>query len=509
MAVRKELELNSFDDFAQMLQDEENNKHNTLKNQQLKTQNTSPNISKPIKTSTRYYRKSGPMVISIEEYKNRVKNGELPAQQSSQPKSKVEGPKKQQEKASNSVKKDKKKLKIKKPEIKKNTAEKKEQKEEKKKQRRIAKISKQIEKNLAHQTRYTEPKKRNLLSRIILQTNLARGDYDYIKDEYNTFSQREIDESKNAAKRSDRWLYKEVQAYEDAKEDVKVRKGWTAFKIGLATAMLAGSLALANHVGNEVKRTFEGSNSSHQIVSIYDVDGEQRDYINSKAYEVKEQIIETDGYHFDNLSEDEFVDGYYRMLNYEKRMNKNIFESAGFKITENRDQTLLDEIVQKSFDEDYENLTEAQRRDYKQLAFELLPYALPKIFENGNNYLRNPIVFDELTAKNTAKSKGYGITLRVNGDEKETVRNLGNIIHILNGMEELDYKLAGQMENGQQEFFDDILIDVIGDKYNELSKSQKRDYEQIIYEWLPDEAKQYIKDPIELEKTINDIEIGD
>lgn len=383
------------------------------------------------------------------------------------------------------------------------------EKNEKNKQRKVVDVSKQVKKNLACQNRWTEPKKRNLLSRIILQNRLARGHYEYVEDNYNFFTMQEIEESKNAKKRRDRSLYKEVQQYEDAEDDVTVRRGWTAFKVGLAAAMLAGSLALANFTVNEVKNTFNDISASNQVVSVYDMGEEEKGYIYSKAYEVKKQILENDGYHFDNLSEDEFADGYYRILNYEKKMYENRFKSASFGITENKDQTLLYEIVEKAFKEDYQNLTEEQKRDYKQLAFELLPYSLPKIFEDKNYYIRNPIVFDELNARNIAKEKGYKITLRVNGDEKETVRNLGNVMHILNGMQEEDYKYVNQIENGQQKFFEEILVEAMGDQYNELNKTQKRDYSQIIYEWLPDSAKQYIKDPIEVEKATEDIEIGD
>lgn len=385
----------------------------------------------------------------------------------------------------------------------------KKEKKEKARQRKVVDVPKQVKQNLARQNRWTEPKKRNLLSRIILQSRLARGDYDYVEDNYNFFTAQEIEESKNAKKRRDRILYKEVQQYEDADDDVTVRRGWTAFKIGLAAAMLAGSLALANYTVNEVKNTFNNISASNQIVSVYDMSEEEKGPIYSKAYGIKKQILENDGYHFDNLSEDEFADGYYRILNYEKKMYENIFKSASFRITENRDQTLLYEIVEKAFKEDYQNLTEEQKRDYKQLAFEILPYSLPKIFKDGNHYLRNPIVFDELKARDVAKEKGYKITLRVNGDEKETVRNLGNVMHILNEMQEDDYRYVSQVENGQQKFFEDILVEVMGDKYNDLDQNEKRDYSQIIYEWLPDSAKQYIKDPIEIEKTTEGIEIGD
>lgn len=95
---------------------------------------------------------------------------------------------------------------------------------------------------------------------------------------------------------------------------------------------------------------------------------------------------------------------------------------------------------------------------------------------------------------------------------KETVKNLGNIIHILGQMDESDYRSYAAMEHGQQVFFDDILRDGIGEEYENLGKDKIRDYQQIIYEWLSGVGKKYIKDPIDLERQIensNDMEIGE
>ena len=212
--MKQELEFASFDDFAEMLQEEENTKNlsNQTKTDKKKECSTS-------QTSKGYHRKKDSIFISLEEYKKRTKK---PKELTS---------------------------------IKKKISSKLAQKKPSKK-KKIASISKQIKKNVAKQTRFTEPKKRNLLSRIILQEKIDRGSFEYVEDYYDTFLPSEIEDSKNAKKRSEKRLYKEVQAYEDARDDVTVRRGWRAFKIGLATALLAGSLALANHVGNEVKETF-------------------------------------------------------------------------------------------------------------------------------------------------------------------------------------------------------------------------------------------------------------
>lgn len=353
---------------------------------------------------------------------------------------------------------------------------------------------------------------------MILQRKLNKDAYEEIEYDlaHKSITEKQLDRMKYSENSKDRKYYKKVQEYEDARDDDTIRKGIVAFKVSLATAALAASVLLTNFVGTQVKETLNTDFYKTSVTTTLDeTPQEKKDEILSKSSEFANKVIDNDGYHFDSLSDFGLADGYYRIINYEKKISEGVIKGAFSKITENRDQTLLEDIVEKSFGEDYETLTDAQKRDYKQLAFELLPYSLPDAFENGNNYLRNPIVMDELSARNDAKEKGYTITLKVNGDETETVRNLGNIMHILNQMQEDDYKLASLTESGQEEFFCSILEEVLGDKYGELSKTQIRDYQQIIFEWLPDEAKQYIKDPIIVEKNkqaeqqVGGIEIGD
>lgn len=378
---------------------------------------------------------------------------------------------------------------------------------EQKKAEKEAKRKKKSVKKFDRSKRFTEPKKRNILSRIILQQRLTSEKYENLRDDYENgyITKENIEFSKNATKGKDKKLYKEVQNYEDAREDVTVRRGWTAFKVGLAAAMLAGSLAIANYGINEIKDTFSNTTSEEQAKSVYELDDEKKINIYSNANNLRQEIIENDGYHFDNLNEDQFVDGYYRIWKYEKELHENTLKNVISKIGNNEDQVLLDEIVEKAFDSDFANIDENQKRDYRQLAFEIVQ----KIFDDEKNNIRNPIVIDELNAKNNAKTKGYKITLIVNNDEEETVKNLGNIMHTLNEMQDTQYKTTSQIENGQEKFWKDILITSIGEeKYNELSDKEKRDYKQIAYEWLSDDAKQYIQDPVELEKT-NDMEIGE
>ena len=129
-----------------------------------------------------------------------------------------------------------------------------------------------------------------------------------------------------------------------------------------------------------------------------------------------------------------------------------------------------------------------------------MPDAKPDIFGESNPYIRNPIVYDELQSKNAAKDKGYKTELVVNSDRENTVRHFGRIIHLIHMLDEEDYKQASRTNNGQ-DLLNGILVQASGESYNDLSKRDKRDYIQLIYELLPENARtEYIKDPIIIDK---------
>lgn len=378
--------------------------------------------------------------------------------------------------------------------------------DKKKKQKRIASISKQIEKNLFHKTRYTEPKKRNLLTRIILQHALDKGLYEDIEEDYDFISEKEIEMSKNAKKRSERRFYKEVQEYEDAKDDVKLRKGWKAFKIGLAASLLAGSLALAGHIGGEIKNTISNP-ANNEVVTIETLDENDRAMYEANLEKFLEKVKEKDGYVFANLDDTEILDGYLRILNEEKGMAFNEFKNS---LNGLKDQENLEKIVKDSFGEErYNSFSEEQKRDYRQLAYELLPLALPGLWEEGYSYVRNPISTDVVKAKNSAREKGYEIKLIVSSDYPERIKAVGNILYLENNLKLEDYQSINSIEESQK-FLEEILTKSLGENSENISEKDLRDYKQIAYELLPEEVKEnYVKDPIELERIQDDIEIGE
>ena len=378
--------------------------------------------------------------------------------------------------------------------------------DKKKKQKRIASISKQIEKKLFHKTRYTEPKKRNLLTRIILQHALDKGLYEDIEEDYDFISEKEIEMSKNAKKRSERRFYKEVQEYEDAKDDVRLRKGWKAFKIGLVASLLAGSLALAGHIGGEIKNTISNP-TDNEVVTIETLDENDRAMYEANLEKFLEKVKEKDGYVFANLDDTELLDGYLRILNEEKGMTFNEFKNS---LNGLKDQENLEKIVKDSFGEErYNSFSEEQKRDYRQLAYELLPLALPGLWEEGYSYVRNPISTDVVEAKNSAREKGYEIKLIVSSDYPERIKAVGNILYLENNLKLEDYQSINSIEESQK-FLEEILTKSLGENSENISEKDLRDYKQIAYELLPEEVKEnYVKDPIELERIQDDIEIGE
>ena len=365
----------------------------------------------------------------------------------------------------------------------------------------IANVEKQIERNINHPGRFTAPKSRNLLARYILQKRLEDDGFFDIEANYEYLTQEEVDKSRVANNKKDKKLYKQVQAYEDAVDDDKFRKGLTLFKVGLAVVMIATIIGVTS---NTVK-SFTGAVISSSQVQVMNEE-ERAEYIqmiNSFVLEIEEK----DGYKFDYISMEDIQNGFSKIKKLEKNMSENQYKSAwkGF-----RDQEFLDKIVIRALgEEEYQNLTDNQKRDYRQLAFEILPVAKPDIFGNSNPYIRNPIVYDELQAKNAAKEKGYKIELVVNSDRPEEVKNFGRILHLRNLLNEDEYEAASKVNNGQ-DLLEGILREALGEEqYNELRKKEKRDYIQLIYELLPDTVKEtYIKDPLEFEKE-PELEIGE
>lgn len=374
-------------------------------------------------------------------------------------------------------------------------------KENKKKNRKAELIQAIKEEVFDYDTRYegrfTEPKKRGLLSRIILQERLARYGFDYIEDEYKYLTQQEVNASKNATKRRDKRLYKEVQAYEDATDDVTMRRGWLAFKVSLAVALLAGTVVIAANTMKDFKDQMVSQNPT--IVTEENYDKYKED-----ALDFVQKVRDEQGYGFVSLTEDEITDAYAKILQHEKTMHDNQFKNAML-----HDQELLDKIVRRVYENEYETFSDEEKRDYRQLAYCILDVAKPNLSVEGNMYIRNPIVCDTVEVRNSAKAKGYKMGLYANTDDGIHIKNIGRIITNLRLLEEADYIAASEVNEGQ-DFLEQIVKDALGEGYQDMDIDDLKDYKQLVYEMLPDYAKEeYITDPIDIALRYKGYEIGD
>lgn len=245
-------------------------------------------------------------------------------------------------------------------------------------------------KTLEEMGRLTEPKKRGLLGRIILQIKYSSGSYEFIEDAYKKgiFTREGMAFYKDAEDEIDRENYKEVQEYEDAANDVSVRRGWTAFRLGLATTLLAGAISFSKNVIQDVKNS--APVKSDKEITIESISEEQFEAIKKEIGEIKT----SSNYDFKNLTEEEQVLAALKIRVIEKGLPAKTFERELLAI---RDQEFLNEILQKTFLEEYNEYSNEKIQDLKKLAFELLP-------DEKQKFVRDPQVLIELEQKQNAKS---------------------------------------------------------------------------------------------------------
>lgn len=242
--------------------------------------------------------------------------------------------------------------------------------------------------------RFTEPKKRSLLRRVMLQMKYNSGAFDYIEDEYDSLTKQELEEYRTSKFRSDRSYYKEVQAYEDVYDDVTVRKGWTAFKTGLIaltlTGLTIGSAAMYHGI---IKDIHDNAPQPIVIVTLAEANSEQVDI----ATIALSQIKNNSEYSFDNLTQEEQLDAALRIPTVESKVSVGRFRNSIMGTNLNGDQELLDEIVMEAFgEEEYSAYSDAKKEDLRKLAYELLD-------SEKKDWARDPIALKELRQKQEAE----------------------------------------------------------------------------------------------------------
>ncbi len=230
--------------------------------------------------------------------------------------------------------------------------------------------------------RLTEPKKRCLIRRIMLQMKYNGGDFDYLEDYYDDLTRSELAGYRDSKDRDDRQFYKEVQSYEDASDDVTVRRGWMTFKIGLATIMLSVAIGTINHT---MQGIYAMTPKEAVMITLEDANQEQIENAKNQL-----EIVKCNSqYNFENLTYEEQIDATLRIPTSESKITKQEFYGA---ILRFEDQELLEDILQNAFGEEYSNYSDDKKQDLKKLAYELLE-------DEKKEYARDPEVLKELAEK--------------------------------------------------------------------------------------------------------------
>lgn len=288
-------------------------------------------------------------------------------------------------------KKEKLRRKLAKEECKRKSSKKNENNSKKVRDKSSKKISKP--KTIANK-RFTEPKKRSLLRRVMLQMKYNRGDFDYIEDEYDKLTKQELEEYRTSKFRSDRSYYKEVQQYEDATDDVTVRKGWTKFKVGLIALTLTGlTIGAATMYHGVMKDIRDNAPQPVVIVTLAEASPEQIDIAN-----IDMNLIKNDSeYNFENLTREEQLDAVLRIPAVESKISVGRFRNSIIGTNLDGDQELLDEIVEEAFgEEEYATYSDAKKEDLRKLAYELLD-------SEKKEWARDPSALKELRQRQEAE----------------------------------------------------------------------------------------------------------
>ena len=182
------------------------------------------------------------------------------------------------------------------------------QSKKKKVKRKISKPKKETE---YFELRYTAPKERSIVARIINRMKYESGWYEdiekYLYDERNEVFD-DIEWAKNAVKRRDRSLYKRVQAYEDAEDDISMKKAFITVKVTAAAALLVTAGFAVNLLCNQVNDLMNGS--------FYSAPAKVKSTLanaNEGQIEYARRLLAKIDYNFEYLSNDELLDTIIRV----------------------------------------------------------------------------------------------------------------------------------------------------------------------------------------------------
>lgn len=265
----------------------------------------------------------------------------------------------------------------------------------KKQQSKKKKVKKKINKPQKDEEyfklRYTAPKERGIVARIINRMKYENGWYedieDYLDDE-NNFVWDDMEWSKNAEKRRDRRLYKRVQAYEDAEDDIAMKKAFLTAKVTAAAALLATLGLSVNFLYNEVNDLINNSS--------YVAQAQEKSTLanaNSGQIEYAERLLAKLDYNFEYLSHQELLDTIIRVGSKPSKITESRAMATIKNATEYADQKLLEEIIKEAYEE-YDSFEEEKKQEFNQVVYEMLN-------DDVKIWIRSPQKVAELKQKDT------------------------------------------------------------------------------------------------------------
>ena len=221
-----------------------------------------------------------------------------------------------------------------------------------------------VNENSEKKERFTEPKKRILFMRLMNRIGYNLGTFNLTEKRYQDgrITREDVEESKNSENWFDRSLYRSVQRYEDVVEDVSVKRGWRAFKLGTLAILLATSISLGAWAKNEMNKWLE---ETHRVVTVDNA----RENELLAAQSLILQSTEDTEYEFKHLSSREMMDAALRIPVIERKKPEAVYRTA---MTRFQDQELLDKILEETYGEELAKFSPEKIRDLKQLAYLLL-----------------------------------------------------------------------------------------------------------------------------------------
>lgn len=241
--------------------------------------------------------------------------------------------------------------------------------------------------------RYTVPKERGIFSRIINRMMYESDDYndieDYLYDNYE-YVYEDLEQSKKSKTRRGQRLYKRVQAYEDARDDITMKKAF----IGMKTTAVAVLLAGAGLSVNLLAKQFDEILNSGYVAQ----ESEKPKLSNANEGQIQyaENVLSKIDYEFEHLSHTEQLDTVIRSGSKVNDINENRARSAAKDFLNFSDQKLLEAILEDAYEGEYNSFSEEKKLELKQLLYEMLD-------EKAKFWIRSPERVAEIQAKNENK----------------------------------------------------------------------------------------------------------